>query len=218
MNSSVFAVRSLLAVAICSNFSSARRIGKQLPPVPTSAMPGRQPGARALHYLHLSPRSPTHTVLTQPQYVTSATKLCCQGLQIPASLPGDSWGPALACPSCSLSTPQSSAAFPSAFFCRHGRIIFQYCLAKAAPAHICFPLGDSDLKLELIKSIAPVRNAAKQWWCEENPPSERLGFRLKALIFARVREGKREREKGREREREGKNKQRKKTLFEYEWV
>lgn len=47
MNSSVFAVRSLLAVAICSNFSSARRIGKQLPPVPTSVMPGRQPGCQS---------------------------------------------------------------------------------------------------------------------------------------------------------------------------
>lgn len=44
MNSSVFAVASLLAVAICSSFSSARRTGKQLPPVPASVMPGCQPG------------------------------------------------------------------------------------------------------------------------------------------------------------------------------
>jgi len=58
MISSVFAVRSLLAVAICSNFSSARRIGKQLPPVPTSAMPGRQPGCRGAALPPPLPRPP----------------------------------------------------------------------------------------------------------------------------------------------------------------
>lgn len=63
MNSSVFAVRSLLAVAICSNFSSARRIGKQLPPVPTSVMPGRQPGCQraALPPPLPHPPPPTHS-------------------------------------------------------------------------------------------------------------------------------------------------------------
>lgn len=177
---------------------------------------GDSPGARALHYLHLSPRSPTHTfLLTQPQYVTFGTKLCCQGPQISASLPGDSWGPALTCSPAAWARPKGRAAFPSTFLCRHGRIVFQccllerHCLAKAAPARICFPLGDSDLKLELIKSIAPVRNAAKQWWSEENPPSERLGFRLEALIFARVREGNRERGKKREQEKEKTKKERK---------
>lgn len=58
VNSSVFAVASLLAVAICSSFSSARRTGKHLPPVPASVMPGCQPGC-----LQASPsRTPRRSV------------------------------------------------------------------------------------------------------------------------------------------------------------
>lgn len=58
VNSSVFAVASLLAVAICSSFSSARRTGKHLPPVPASVLPGCQPGC-----LQASPsRTPRRSV------------------------------------------------------------------------------------------------------------------------------------------------------------
>lgn len=208
MNSSVFAVRSLLAVAICSNFPSARRIGKQLPPVPTSVMPGRQPRVPERCTTSTSPPVPPPTRSCSHSLNMSLLEQSCAA-RAPRSL--------LAClgtpevqpqraPPAAWARPKGRAAFPSTFSCRHGRILFQcrllerQCLAEAAPAHICFPLGDSDLKLELIKSIAPVRNAAKQWWCEENPPSERLGFRLKALIFSGVRERKRGRNRERERE------------------
>lgn len=124
MNSSVFAVRSLLAVAICSNFSSARRIGKQLPAVPTSVMPGRQPGAMELHYLHLSPSSPTHTGSVCHLW----TKLCCWWHEIPSSLPGDSSGPVWLH---LLSMPQRGKAVLFYRMIPQYGLLERYCLAEA---------------------------------------------------------------------------------------
>lgn len=157
MNSSVFAVRSLLAVAICSNFSSAR-IGKQLPPVPTSAVPGRQPGCQRAALPPPLPRPPPpHTFIhTQAQYGTFGTKLCCRWPEVPISLSWDPAGPAEACISCSRHAPQSgTAAFFLHLFAGTGGLCFSITCLKdtawleqyIATAQICFPLGDSDLKL-----------------------------------------------------------------------
>lgn len=124
MNSSVFTVRSLLAVAICSNFSSARRIGKQLPAVPTSVMPGRQPGARELHYLHLSPSSPTHTG-SVCHLLNKALLLVAWDTHHPA------WGLLRSSVAASpgRAPKREGCIFPPPIY-RHGRIVPQYALLE----------------------------------------------------------------------------------------